>query len=108
MAISNNSQPDKASLWLVDAMGAYPVRAHCVGGGSKDGAPVSTMVNTRLCQVDFSELNCNKTLEKIVSLLLGKDDVDETCALITSPTRVEAVTIDLKGVFSRVRMPRPQ
>lgn len=84
------------------------MRAHCVGGGSKDGAPVSTTFNTRLCQVDFSDLNCQKAFEKIISLLLGKENADETSALVSSPTRVEAVAIDLKGAFSRIRIPRSQ
>jgi hypothetical protein len=73
-------------LWLVDATGIYPVRAHCIGGGlslstgnSKDKtAPelVSQRVNKQLGQTDFSTLDVKEGARRLVGLLVGEAAVD--------------------------------
>jgi hypothetical protein len=73
-------------LWLVDATGIYPVRAHCIGGGlsllastSKEKTVpelVSNRVNAQLGQTDFSTLNVKEGARRLVGLLVGEKVVD--------------------------------
>jgi hypothetical protein len=74
-------------LWLVDATGIYPVRAHCIGGGlsllastSKEKTVpelVSNRVNAQLGQTDFSTLYVKEGARRLVGLLVGEKVVDE-------------------------------
>jgi hypothetical protein len=63
-------------LWLVDATGIYPVRAHCIGGGlsllGKAPELVSNQVNTQLGQTDFSTLDVKEGAKRLVGLLSGE------------------------------------
>jgi hypothetical protein len=73
-------------LWLVDATGIYPVRAHCLGGGlsllastSKEKTAqelVSHRVNAQLGQTDFSMLDVKEGAKRLVGLLAGETAVD--------------------------------
>ncbi len=67
-------------LWLVDATGIYPVRAHCIGGGlsllGKTPELVSRRVNTQLGQTDFSTLDVKEGAKRLVGLLVGEAAID--------------------------------
>jgi hypothetical protein len=70
--------PEKPGcLWLVDATGIYPVRAHCIGGGltlasKTTPEPVSKRFNTQLTTYDFSTLSAKGGAKHLVKLLLGE------------------------------------
>ena len=51
-------------LWLVDATGAFRVRAHAVGGGT-----IAATLNNRLETIDLSNCNEEEASHKIVELL---------------------------------------
>jgi hypothetical protein len=59
-------------LWLVDATGAYRVRAHAVGGG----ASLSGQVNEFLRHRDWTQVDCNTVAKELICLLLNKDGAD--------------------------------
>ena len=67
-------------LWLVDATGIYPVRAHCIGGGlsllRKTPELVSNRVNTQLGQTDYSTLDVQEGARRLVGILIGEAAVD--------------------------------
>lgn len=71
------ASPDGANgagrLWLVDATGAYLVRAHCVGGGTIDGTAdlVSDLINAQLMETDFGSLSVDEGLRRLLALLSG-------------------------------------
>jgi hypothetical protein len=84
-------------LWLVDATGIYPVRAHCIGGGlsllGKTPELVSRRVNTQLGQTDFSTLDVKEGAKRLVGLLVGEAAIDgdeqKRESLLISGTRLE-------------------
>lgn len=92
-------------LWLVDETGAYPVRAHCIGGGlttmtttttkgEKAGVdtsttvPVSDVVNRLLLEIlrkeravghvrrPYFDLTAEEALEKLLVILLANESED--------------------------------
>jgi hypothetical protein len=56
-------------VWLVDATGAYQVRALAVGGGMDKGASVSDFVNQKLMERDWLSMNTKAAQETLLSIL---------------------------------------
>jgi hypothetical protein len=99
MTPGTSEQP--GCLWLVDATGIYPVRAHCIGGGlttlaSKSTTPelVSQRVNRQLTMIDFSTLTVKQGARRLVTLLLGEavDGDDEQVGENTNESLLKAGT----------------
>jgi hypothetical protein len=55
-------------LWLVDATGAYRVRAYAVGGG-----PLAATVNDHLETMDCSQWNAQETCRQILQVIFDLD-----------------------------------
>jgi 20S proteasome alpha/beta subunit len=70
-------------LWLIDATGAYRVRAHAVGGGV--GA---SNVNQQLEEIDFSLLTKEEGVKRILNIL--KETANDGGG---ANTRVEIATV---------------
>lgn len=89
-----------STLFLVDATGAYPVRAHAVGMGAK-------IINKRLRKTDFSGLGAEECAHKLLEIL-GKisDDDEEKDWKPSKKQRVEvAVTTTASRKMRRIRQP---
>jgi 20S proteasome alpha/beta subunit len=78
---------DGGSLWLVDATGAYRVRAHAVGNGAKT-------INQRLTKVDMSSMSCEECREQLLKLLTTEGTKDEEGWKIPANARVELAFVD--------------
>lgn len=88
-------------LWLVDATGAYPVRAHCIGGGlvGKTAEMVSNRVNTKLARLDFSTLDATEGARRLVGMLVGETvdgngQGEKEESLLKAGTRLEVAITD--------------
>jgi hypothetical protein len=88
-------------LWLVDATGVYPVRAHCIGGGLLGKTPelVSNRVNTQLGRLDFSTLDATEGARRLVGLLIGEavdgdGQGEKQEPLLKAGTRLEVAIAD--------------
>ena len=71
-------------LWLIDATGAYRVRAHALGNIHEDG----DNLNQKLCEYDFASLSCREGLQILREMVTKRDkgcDVERMeCAVIDS------------------------
>ena len=78
-------------LWLIDATGAYRVRAHAIGGGglSPTGGQAS-IVNEQLSKLDFSALTKEQGIRELLKII-SKNDVG-----LPAETRVEIATVHAK------------
>jgi len=59
-------------LWLVDATGAYPVRAMCIGGGVNvgSGEPLAKIIQRRLRKrTDLIDLSADESLDVLLNML---------------------------------------
>jgi hypothetical protein len=76
-------------LWLVDSTGAYPVRAHCLGGGlirsgvgkEEETLLISDVLNRRLMQQGpdtFLSLTAEEGLQCLLSLLSSDRETQES------------------------------
>ena len=92
--------PGDPSLWLVDATGAYPVRAMCVGGGlgnnnkNNERELVARTAQKRLREIDFSRLTGEEGLQRLISLLTGENGSEMRGALVKPRTRLEMAVVD--------------
>ena len=82
-------------LWLVDATGAFWVRAHAVGGG-----PLVGTVNERLETMDVSSLNQEEASQQIVEVLSNLEE------LLPAKSRVEIATVGCDESSGKRRMQR--
>lgn len=57
-------------MWLVDATGAYRVRAHAVGLGAKT-------INERLRRIDFSSLTRNQGALRLLETIVEEQKEEE-------------------------------
>lgn len=80
-------------LWLVDETGAYPVRAHCVGGGlrtDENDTTVANRLNSKLAASDFSTMTSQDGIRHLLGLLTGREDDAEKAGrrepLVMTPT----------------------
>jgi 20S proteasome alpha/beta subunit len=78
---------DGGLLWLVDATGAYRVRAHAVGNGAKT-------MNQRLTKVDVSSMSCEECMVQLLKLLTAEATKDEEGWKIPANSRVEMAFVD--------------
>ena len=77
-------------MWLIDATGAYRVRAHALGGGlSPNGSQAST-VNEQLSLTDFSGWTAQEGARELLKILSKKD------VGLASETRVEIAIVGTK------------
>jgi 20S proteasome alpha/beta subunit len=60
-------------LWLIDATGAYRVRAHAVGGG----VTAASQMNDILAQKDWTKQNCDDTARELLQVLFDDDQTNE-------------------------------
>ena len=80
-----------ASLWLIEATGAYRVRALAIGGGKVEGGPsdekrmVADIVNQHLQHVDFSTMTAKEGALCLLEILNG----DRRKSLLASSTNQE-------------------
>jgi len=72
-------------IWLVDPTGAYRARAHAIGKGA-------TIINSRLCKVDFSKLTPEEGLDRLIKLLLQEGE--EGWESFSKDTPIESAIID--------------
>jgi hypothetical protein len=63
LATGGRQEGDDCGLWLVDATGAYRVRAHAVGLGAKT-------INERLRRIDFSSLTRNQGALRLLETIV--------------------------------------
>lgn len=88
-------------LHLVDATGAYRVRAHAVGRGAK-------VANRRLRELQFSDMTADEGMKRLLELLLkeGDDDSDHDWPRLAKNTRVELAVVDTETkCLQRIRQP---
>ena len=76
---------------MIDATGAYRVRAHALGGGglSPTGGQAS-VVNEELSKIDFSALNKEQGTKELLKILSKK------MVGLPAETRVEIATVHAK------------
>jgi hypothetical protein len=93
---SSSSLEERPPLWLVDATGAYPVRAMCVGGGmdKASGEPVAKLVQGILRRRDFADLSAEEGLKALLSLLSNEDEALRVGPLLKRGTRLEMAVVD--------------
>ena len=67
LAVGSNSAIDGvSSIFLIDATGAYRVRAHAIGANA-------FMLNEKMGYIDFSNMNCDEGLKALLSLLVESE-----------------------------------
>lgn len=105
MAVGGDDRSPGGYLWLIDATGAYRVRAHALGLGSPT-------LNQALCSINFS----NVTKEEAATLLLEtimtpvhettNTDQDVAETILDSNALIEAAVLDsAQQRMIRVRQP---
>ncbi len=83
-----------ARLWLVDATGAYAVRAHAVGNGS-------TLVNKLLrSKANWNELETADAFGELMDLVSGSKD--DAMKLLTKGSRFEAAVTKHNGKIEKL------
>lgn len=86
-------------LYLIDSTGAYAVRAHAVGRGSK-------AVNARLRTLSLQDVTAEQGVKDICRLLTTKGDDDNDWEPLSNTTRVElAIVDDETSKLQRIRQP---
>jgi hypothetical protein len=90
-------------IWLVDASGAYPVRALAIGGGPI--STVSDLVNQRLMEHDWETMTTTDALNALLGILKERDDESKR-NLLAENTRMEVAFLD--SAEGRSRMMRRQ
>ena len=99
----------QACLHLVDATGAYRVRAHAVGLGSKT-------INARLREIRFETMTAEEGVQQLVQVLRTQHGVegDHDWHALDNATRIELAFVDVQSKrLQRIRQPflitsRPQ
>ena len=85
---------NKNQLWLIDATGAYRVRAHALGGNiihgdddNGDGGDDGNL-NEKLCEHDFLSLSCTEGLQILKNIIAKRKEglYNIECAIIDSKT----------------------
>ena len=80
-------------LWLIDATGAYRVRAHALGGGEEenkydDENEENVNINQKLCNYDFLSLSSMEGLQILKDLVIIDSSSSKhnkmECAIIES------------------------
>ena len=93
--------------WLVDATGAYPVRALCIGGGAiHDGKLIADAVNLKLMEQDWTSMSTDQALEALLGIFSGsevQDDNSHPIRLVPKNTRLE-VAVLLGPVVTRRKL----
>lgn len=87
---------DKFGVWLVDATGAYPVRALAVGGGFIESESVAEQVNDCLSKVDFLSMNKEDCMADLIRILGGTVSKDSKIPTIKPGTRLELAFVSSK------------
>ena len=88
-------------LHLVDATGAYRVRAHAVGWGAK-------VANRRLRELQFGNMTAEEGVQRLLDLLMeeGDADNDHDWPRLAKNTRVELAVVDTERKrLQRIRQP---
>jgi hypothetical protein len=103
---SSSSLEQKPPLWLVDATGAYPVRAMCVGGGmyKASGEPIAKLAQAILRKRDFADLSAEEGLKVLLRLLSNEDEALRVGPLLKRGTRLEMAVVD-NAVRKMIRKP---
>ena len=82
------------ALWLVDATGAYAVRAHALGNGSK-------LVNKLLrSKTDWKELETGDAFQELMGMI--SDQTDDAMKLLTKGSRFEAAATKQNGKIEKL------
>jgi 20S proteasome alpha/beta subunit len=81
-------------LWLVDATGAYRVRAHAVGGG-----PMAGTINECLEETDFSTMDSQEASKKLLEMFHKLED-------LPAESRVEMAAVKLDESSGKRTMQR--
>lgn len=92
LTVGSNNIDGVGSIFLVDATGAYRVRAHAIGNGAFE-------LNQRLGYVDFSQKSCRDGLEVLMRLIAeegGLITLDTQSTGIQSTTDSEKTNNDAK------------
>lgn len=71
LVTSGRTIDEQCCLWLVDATGAYRVRAHAVGLGAKT-------VNERLRKIDFAALTCRQGALRLLDTIVEEPEEKES------------------------------
>ena len=74
---STTSSSSKGSLYLIDATGVHPIRAHAIGNGSNT-------LHERLVRINFDDMDCIEGLRVLIRLI-----GEEGSGLIILPRSIE-------------------
>lgn len=74
---SSSSSSSKGSLYLIDATGIHPIRAHAIGNGSNT-------LHERLVRINFDNMDCIEGLRVLIRLI-----GEEGSGLIILPRSIE-------------------
>ena len=76
-------------LWLVDATGAYRIRAHAMGGGTLGSAACNEVLRTS----DFSQLSKEEGAKRLIQMLTTEQSLN-----LPAEARVEVATVGASPV----------
>eukprot|EP00804_Cyclotella_cryptica_P026417 CCRYP_008087-RA/>CCRYP_008087-RA protein AED:0.00 eAED:0.00 QI:350/-1/1/1/-1/1/1/343/471 len=102
---SNNNNYEEGSIFLIDATGAYRVRAHAIGAGA-------SQLNRRMGYVDFRKMSCREGLRVLLKLTAeesGLTDIKPSMVEIETAANAEDKAV---APFENVpvvteRLPKP-
>lgn len=96
------------SLWLIDATGAYRVRALACGGGKVEGEQymVAHLVNKKLQETDFDTMTAREGVAHMLRILTrDSHGTEDEPPLVPANSEMEvAITDSKKGKLERLRL----